>query len=614
MLVGRKSNRKKSTRQQAQAEPSVVLSVDYHQRAFYLFHRELERRHGCSPAHPHPQRKSYWSLVLPGRYKGERAQQYLSVVERELGRALAEQSIIYWLHIYRRLLPGAIGQDKQNITTGLTRAAFEAAIQRYGKPVPSERLASFSTAGLAAVFRGLLLSKEFEIERKCLQERDQLVLTDFGVEELQQFYDLERLAYEIWRGTAALRSIAKGAVLSVDGSPDSFDEERTSELEQLIESHDRRLERSAIRGTATGMVFPSQAAAEPDGLVLLPQYNVQGLPVAVMGALLLQDRIIMNPTMLPNFLWTPFDLRAYYRSHLAFAEPFERTHGITLAAVLVIIAALSLNVLRSLEGGGPDRFTHFMQRGYKGPIKREILKDLVKSLLPDAERILSGEPMELSGDEIERAFVFWELGNQRNIDLQYSGPHAVFLPYGAEWLYVDYAWMRRRLYDLFHGVVVTDGNFKGDALEEVIRSGRASVLPTGKCKAYDGTERQFDGAFAAGDCLIAVECKAARRSIDVDRGKPEAIQKRWKLIDQALSKHDERALWLAERPKGRNYDATRFSWIIPVVVTPFVEFTPSLEPRYWLLPDLPRVITPTELEDALERGTLTGDCLNAVSV
>jgi hypothetical protein len=39
-------------------------------------------------------------------------------------------------------------------------------------------------------------------------------------------------------------------------------------------------------------------------------------------------------------------------------------------------------------------------------------------------------------------------------------------------------------------------------------------------------------------------------------------------------------------------------------VSPFVEFIPSLAPRYWLNDTLPRVMTPDELRKALADGTL----------
>jgi len=140
------------------------------------------------------------------------------------------------------------------------------------------------------------------------------------------------------------------------------------------------------------------------------------------------------------------------------------------------------------------------------------------------------------------------------------------------------------------------------------------VLPLGPCESYEGEKRQVDAAFEFEDRLVIVECRAVGRSIGFERGNPEAIQFRQRVIEKALGDVDEKARWLARHPVGRNYDIRRFRTIIPVAVTPFVEFVPSLNPRYWLTEQLPRVLTPGELKEALDKNIFGGGCKNAVSI
>ena len=87
------------------------------------------------------------------------------------------------------------------------------------------------------------------------------------------------------------------------------------------------------------------------------------------------------------------------------------------------------------------------------------------------------------------------------------------------------------------------------------------------------------------------------------RGDPEAIQFRIDRIDQALTEVGDKARWLSLNPVGKNYDVRGYKRIIPVVVTPFVEYIPSLNHRDWLDESLPRVLTPSELNEAMESCT-----------
>jgi hypothetical protein len=161
------------------------------------------------------------------------------------------------------------------------------------------------------------------------------------------------------------------------------------------------------------------------------------------------------------------------------------------------------------------------------------------------------------------------------------------------------------MYHLFFGLDVPDQRFKGALLENLVRRGH-SALPMGEIKAPDGSGRQIDAAFALGDTLVIVECKALGRSLGFERGDRRAIEFRNRKLDGFLRDVDDKARWLAAHPGGptQAYTLQSFRRIVPVVVTPFAEYIPSLEPRYWLVEDLPRVLTPSELKDALDEGRL----------
>jgi hypothetical protein len=222
----------------------------------------------------------------------------------------------------------------------------------------------------------------------------------------------------------------------------------------------------------------------------------------------------------------------------------------------------------------------------------------------------------LDSEDIQAAIHFWELdvSNRKDIDLSYSGPHYLFLPVGSDRSFIDYAWIFRRLHDLFVDIRIPDQHFKGDALEKYVRKDK-SILPTRPCRSNDGQKRQIDYTVSCGNHLVIAECKAVCKSIGFERGDPNAIKHRTdKVIELGLSDVDNKAEWLAKYPVGTNYDVTKYEYILPVVISPFVEFIPSKDTRYWVSGGIPRVLTPPEFEDLLKDVATVENAFNRISL
>jgi hypothetical protein len=86
------------------------------------------------------------------------------------------------------------------------------------------------------------------------------------------------------------------------------------------------------------------------------------------------------------------------------------------------------------------------------------------------------------------------------------------------------------------------------------------------------------------------------------------------VIERGLSEVDEKARWLASHPVGTNYDVTNYEYVLPVVISPFVEFIPSRDIRYWVSKDIPRVLAPTEFENLLNDALTINNAFNRVSI
>jgi hypothetical protein len=239
----------------------------------------------------------------------------------------------------------------------------------------------------------------------------------------------------------------------------------------------------------------------------------------------------------------------------------------------------------------------------------ELLRENLASAIEQLQLPFDAASIDVCG-AVE--FLTLRQDRRQQIDTGYSGPHYIFLPCDDDRVFVDYAYIWDRLYHLFYGVSVPDQNFKSRILEQFTHQGQ-SALPTTQLKATDGTARQIDAAFAVGDILVVAECRAVARSIGVDKGQFQALEKRRDVVETALNDIDEKAHWLAAHRKGSNYDVTGYRVVLPVGVTPFVEFIPSLSPRYWITAELPRVLTPAELLDALKDGSIKSAGASTVS-
>lgn len=583
---------------------NLIVPLEYYQESFLRLHKKLDKM-DYNLKTPHPCKKLFWKKVAPGIYSPKEGREYLlkyiDFIERALKKYISRFSLTYWIHIYRRLAPGPIGHDKQFMTIMLTRAIMEAAIQKYAKLKCCEKIAVSNTVSINEILDGSLADPKFKIIRNSLKKNPQLVLKNFGMTELCDFYEIEKLTYEIWRSTALLRSLGKGARLIVKNKPPEFEEIRSSELNELITIFDKRNLNQGIEVSVTsrGTVYSlTDENNRYTGVVFLPFYNVSELKVNDIF-----DKIYglhMTSDFVSNFIWRPINLRNYYNANKYYSDAFYKKYNISFDSVLAVVGALLIRVFYNWHEE-KQSILRCWQRAYEGTYNRSDIYAGIKDMIPVAAEVLhlDKKPEDI---EVESAIRFWGLNeeNRSTLDLAYPGPHRVFLPFDDDKIFIDYVWILRRLWDLFVDCKVSNENFKGKALEEFVQY-KKSILPTTPCKALNGQMKQIDASFEFADRLMIVECKAVGRSIGFERGDPKAINYRKEKIKSAISEVDEKANWLAKNKKGTNFDISSYKLLIPIVVTPFVEFIPSLDPKYWLYKrSVPRILTLNELKELLK--------------
>ena len=607
----KKGQKKKRIKKKRKKKQESLMILEYYTFPFLKLHKQLYQNK--ERFYPSPKRKSFWNVILPGIYYSQNAfellQLYHNELEKELALRLAPHSIAYWLHAYRRLSPGSIGCQTNSYDIYWTRAILEAAIQKYGQFERCSGVGISNEVKPIEILNGLIRDEEIPKNLRDsiiqhLKENPQLVLLKFGLEELRELYKLEALAHEIWLTVAKMRIVGKGAPLIIDpNSEEIIIDGRSEELDKLVSIFDER--QHTFDASATGTVFQRRFDdVSEKGTFVVPSYNICHIPHEEFKELFreLYNMDLEGDTFF-NFIWSTFELKDYYEAHIPFSEGFPQKYGVSLKELIVVLGVLLQIALQRLSKDIKDAYRYW-QRAYMLKDSKDLLvEEIRKNLTFVIERL--GIKINENGINIQNVLNLIELSEEKrkDIDLVTHGPHYMLLPMGQDKICIDYAWIIRMLYNLFYEVKIDDQRFKGTILENLVQS-KDSTLPRGRCKAFDGSTKQIDAAFPIGNTLLIVECKAKGKSFGFFRGDEKAINFRNEFIRDSLTSVDSKAKWLASNPCGKNYDIRKFKHIVPVVVTPFPEYIPSLDTWFWLEDRIPRVLTPRELKQKISDGTM----------
>jgi hypothetical protein len=486
-------------------------------------------------------------------------------------------------------------------TIGVTRGIFDAAVQKYGRNNLCNKIVQSLDVSETEILGGELMTDDrLNVTiRENLRKESQLVLTDFNIDDLKLYYELEMCAFEYFKTIAIRRAVGKGSLLLVNFDSELFQENRVGNLVQQIAIYDKRLNSAEMISSATATVYKKKILSE-SGIILLPQYNIENRRLSDFEPILKAMDIELHELskdISTNFLWKSVNLSAYYERHKLFGDAFQRKNAVSLTDLIATIGSLSFMAVNCWVAS-IGSFMQFWQRGYNGPGDISEVLSSIREGLPHSISHLSLD-IRAEDVDVEKIVSFLSHGMRAvgKISLCPSGPFTVFLPAGGNRVFIDYAMIMEILYNLFHGIEIQDQSFKGKFLEDYVKSVRP-VLPQ-ICKLDKARKKEIDNSFGVGSLLVIVECKCNSMSLSFLRGDLEAVNYRNNKIEAALYQVDEKAAWLSKNPVGKNYDIRQYKKILPIAVTPFVEYVHSLNRRYWLSEELPRVLIPNELNRIL---------------
>ena len=593
------------------------MNLDYYQRPFYLISQPIVSE---VLKQPHSKRKSFWGLIPENEcsylQSKELIETYYSSILKEIEKIVSSKSRMYWLHLSRRIFPNTSGKDKSPITIGVTRKIIDGAIEKYAQDEFCEHIGITGEIDISEVFDGLLLSNDLEYERELLKSLPrQVVLTKFNQTNMLEYYTLEKLAYEVWKCGATLRALGKGATIKINHSDkEYFTESRTPELAFLIDNYDNR--KFSFITTRKGVVLENKDDLN-SGKLLVPIYNISNTKMVLFNPIFKQFDIPLSfgDDMITNFLPILYPLRGYYNNNKPLFGSFFKKYKIEVVSILAVITAVSYRIFHKLFLEKDVAMVKpLFLRGYQGPIlESDILEEL------DYFKNFAFLDLELDEDEkmkvnIQEGFEFLKLINRDTIDLLFTAPLKLFIPVSKDRVIIDYSKISQILDDLMFQVGIKDENFKG-LLFEYVTNKTKSILPTSQCLANNNSSKQIDYAIGVEKILVICECKLKENSICYYKGNMQSIkQRRENVIDQSIDESNQKAIWLSENPKGKNYDISGFDYILPIGLSAFKEFMPSTSKKYWINEVIPRVLTIEEFNEIIDNKIISKNNYNLIKI
>lgn len=524
-------------------------------------------------------------------------------IETKMKEIVSEHHSYFWLHLYRRLAPRDTFGDENPVTVSLYRNIMESACLKYGSGRAEDEFVTGGNVDPNAVMSGVYAQalREFEEifgESKSLESLSGAFIKNFGLAEFIQLLSLEKLAHEYWRTTVCLRRIYKGGKLVI--LKDAYYVENSREEEHLMNSYDKR--NATVGSSVTLSGIPLTDGAEAPGFCLLPRYNTEGTSARDLQLERVWKTKWLSEQFPPNFAWVRFDMNHYYVQHAFLTNSFESYYGFSLECLVSCLYALSMNYWMSCRLiPDPRALSSIMQRAYVYTTFTAVVEGtydwLQKSL-----NSLSVSSRTVGKEEMEKCLAFFTLrdGMRDKISLTNMGPRPLLTPLWDDNVLLDFTAIMPILGTVMHPLRA-DMTGKGRMFEDYVLKklklrGRNVWRHQCKLKGSDGTEKEIDLALKVGSMMFICEIRTIAQSFSFHKGEFAALAFRKAKLEKLLSECKEKCEWLAKHPEGTNFSLPRDTLgLVPLGVSPFVEYIWSSNEYYWLTEEIPRLCTPDEL-------------------
>ncbi|PKR77563.1 hypothetical protein CEY16_06385 [Halalkalibacillus sediminis] len=543
-----------------------------------------------------------------------------TLLEDKMKSVISEKSTYYWLHLYRRIGPIASFRNESSVTVWLYRNILETAFFKYGKSYTNSELV-YGTAkkpiDISKVASGNYLEaiRQANIGDFLPKNLYGIFLGEFGINELNEIYSLEALAFEYWYTTVCERRLNKGGTLHVQS--DYLWVGNDEETEKLMKIYDER------GGTIDDLVSRTGSAlsnfkATSETVSFLPKYNTQRIstkifPSHVLFGLPLEIEDSLTQSPIPNFIWLPFDFLYYYTSHEFLENEFENTYNFTLKSFvyicyLVVSEAIFKCIIQEEDSLKVHYTLEMIKRSYKYISSIDNYTDelLVMSKNENFKKFIPAQN-DISRNEIKSVLKELTLNrsNLSQINLKTMSPRPLLIPNqmkGSNYI-VDYSALLPILLSITD-IIGADETKKGHLFEEYVRNKISENsfniwVSQKELKQKDGSKKEIDVSFIYKNVLFICECKSNKMSLMYGTiGDKKSLDHRKMKMLKALKQVDVKATWLSKSKVGTNYEVpSEIDYIVPLVISPFTEYIWNYSDHLWLNHETPRILLPSEIID-----------------
>lgn len=589
---------------------------EYHSIPMHLLHRDMANdiREAVTNRPRQFERDllaSLCSLDGPVSLSWESLLSIADRLEQEIATTLSRRHVLFWQHLYRRIFPIVLDEDGDKVgqvTARLVRSICEAAIVKHGALSERSGLEDIATADIEKVLGGWLAKGVRELSRNAedaerflqhYQNEHQWVIVDFDAEDLVNLYYAEGLCFQYWKTTARLRSVGKGALLFVcrDGATVY---EPDAQLSRLFASYDKRAASySNAKSSGLGVWYEGEESGQQSILCLLP--NAGRLDI---GSIFAARGVDMHAPdgsqFISNFVPLFMDGDDFIKSHQYVAEAFKKVRRFSISSAVELLNALTVLALMHHSTNHAKQFGVEMARAYN--LVSLCKRGYILMSASDGTKFLRllVDHLTFRGFgrvEIDSLFSSFTLTDQTRtkVSLWSRGPQFVFFPY-KELMLVDFNGVVELLANLFVGVR-DDAHVRGMEFEENVRASltsRGVKMEQRNFKFLDESKAEADAVFYRDGKLVVVDCFSMWRPLDFEISRPKTAAHRQLALDEKVRYALGRSSKLASQLAGRNFDFTKASEIVTLVVTPKVEWLWEDSELLWLEPGTPRVMQANE--------------------
>jgi len=498
---------------------------------------------------------------------------YMQNIEAELASILRRHGAYEFLLLHRRL-PLNFLKDK---------------LFHRGSLRVIERLTTLSILKYAQ--RSLVNTRKVFDDRS---KRIQMAI-DASARDLEDLISVSLLSKDYYLCSTTKRTLWKGASLRLerDAYPEALMGDR---LAQLVGTYDDRLDNERSLFDEVGLFQNNLKLERATGDLFIFGATEAEEPTRPIELIWDSEKVLLPP---PNFLPGIVQTERFKIYLKLFESAIEDTYGVTSDEVGSLLDRLTLWMLQHFKEEALMRLYQYSQRG----LAISILSRFEESC---ATSIRVGNR---TYDPVEPAQFFRLFGLEKNdrIDLETTYPYkSIYTFRDDDIIIVDLLSNPGMLtgFILSAQLSDTEKNIKSATIEDEVWSylsdvpGISQPFPVRKIFRKDERDiAQVDVTVGKGGILFLIECKAYSQNRMLVLGETHAVRNRWKTVLDWIEESKTKTKRIAAYPAGDNYSIpVAFSYVVPLVTTPFPEFFFDLGEDLTLDGKTPIVCTPSELK------------------